>query len=124
VVLGLNAYSHDAAAALLVDGHLVFAAEEERYDRRKHSAAFPRQAIAAALAHAGLAPGDVDRVAFCWRRDMARVRKAIYVLRRLPRSLPFLRERPEGLPPRLSYLRSVRGLQGDLAAAGVTAPVD
>ncbi|MCK6462141.1 MAG: hypothetical protein L6Q95_19835, partial [Planctomycetes bacterium] len=123
VVLGLNAFSHDAAAALLVDGRLVFAAEEERYDRVKHSAAFPRLAIAAALRHAGLSPSDVDRVAFCWRRDMARVRKALYVLRRLPRSLPFLRERPEGLPPRIAYLRSVRGLRRDLAAIGVTAPV-
>jgi carbamoyltransferase len=124
VVLGLNAYSHDAAAALLVDGRLVFAAEEERYDRTKHSSAFPRQAIVAALAHAGLAPADIDRVAFCWRRDMARVRKALYVLRRLPASLPFLRERPEGLPPRLAYLRSIRGLPGDLAALGIGAPVE
>ena len=46
VVLGLNAYSHDAGAALFVDGELVFAAEEERFDRIKHSAAFPRGAIA------------------------------------------------------------------------------
>ncbi|MGH7163329.1 MAG: carbamoyltransferase N-terminal domain-containing protein, partial [Planctomycetota bacterium] len=48
-VLGLNAYSHDAGAALVVDGRLVFAAEEERYDRVRHSAAFPHGAIAAAL---------------------------------------------------------------------------
>ena len=111
VVLGLNAYSHDAAAALCVDGKLVFAAEEERYDRVKHSAAFPKGAIAAALAHAGLSPRDVDAVAFPWRRGMARVKKAVYVLARLPRSLPFLVERPEGLPPRFAYLRSVAGLR-------------
>jgi len=119
VVLGLNAYSHDAGAALLVDGALVFAAEEERYDRVKHSAAFPHGAIAAALAHAGLAASDVDAVAFCWRRDMARWRKALYVLLRLPRSLPFLLERPAGLPPRLSYLRQVARLGDDLRAAGL-----
>jgi len=124
VVLGLNAFSHDAGVALLVDGRLVFAAEEERYDRVKHSAAFPRHAIAAALAHAGLAPKDIDRVAFCWRRDMARVRKALYVLRHLPFSLPFLLERPAGLPPRLSYLRSVARLPRDLAEVGVTAPLE
>ena len=123
VVLGLNAYSHDAAAALCVDGKLVFAAEEERYDRVKHSAAFPKGAIAAALAHAGLSPRDVDAVAFPWRRGMARVRKALYVLARLPRSLPFLLERPEGLPPRLAYLRSVAGLRRDLRALGIAAPV-
>jgi carbamoyltransferase len=123
VVLGLNAYSHDAGVALLVDGRLVFAAEEERYDRVKHSAAFPRRALAAALAHAGLGAGEVDRVAFCWKKDMARLRKALYVLARLPRSLPFLRERPAGLPPRLRYLKDVARLERDLAAAGVTAPV-
>ena len=53
VVLGINAYSHDAAAVLFVDGSMVFAAEEERYDRVRHSAAFPRGAIQAALRHAG-----------------------------------------------------------------------
>jgi len=119
VVLGLNAYSHDAGAALLVDGALVFAAEEERYDRVKHSAAFPHGAIAAALAHAGIAASDVDAVAFCWRRDMARLKKALYVLLRLPWSLPFLRERPAGLPPRLLYLRQVARLGDDLRAAGL-----
>ena len=66
VVLGINAYSHDAGAALFVDGKLVFAAEQERYDRVKHSPAFPRGAIEAALRHAGLTPDDVGRVAFCW----------------------------------------------------------
>ncbi len=123
VVLGLNAYSHDAGVALVVDGRLVFAAEEERYDRVKHSAAFPRQAIAAALAFAGVGTSDIDRVAFCWRKDMARLRKALYVLGRLPFSLPFLTERPDGLPPRLSYLRSIARLPHDLAGAGIAAPV-
>ncbi len=123
-VLGLNAYSHDAAVALVVDGRLVFAAEEERYDRTRHSAAFPREAIQAALAHAGLAPKDIDRVAFCWRKDMARARKALYVMSGLPFTLPFLRERPAGLPPRLAYLRSVKNLPRDLADAGIRAPVE
>jgi len=123
VVLGVNAYSHDSGAALFVDGRLCFAAEEERYDRRKHSAAFPRGAIAAALSHAGLTPGDVDLVAFPWRRGMARLRKALYVASRLPRSLPFLTERPEGLPPRLAYLRSIANLPSDLRDAGLEAPV-
>jgi len=90
VVLGLNAYSHDAGVALIVDGELVFAAEEERYDRRKHSHAFPAGALRAALGYAGLEPGDVDAVAFCWRKDMARWTKALYVFRHLPRSLAFL----------------------------------
>jgi carbamoyltransferase len=123
VVLGLNAYSHDAGVALVVDGELVFAAEEERYDRVKHSYAFPAGAMRAAWKHAGLLPGDVDAVAFCWRKDMARGRKALYVLRHLPRSLAFLRERPERLPPRLRYLRDVAHLERDLRMNGVHAPV-
>ena len=71
VVLGLNAYSHDASAVLFVDGELVFAAEEERYVRVKHVETFPRLAIEAALRHAGVQAAEVARVAFCWRRDMA-----------------------------------------------------
>ncbi|MHC4408164.1 MAG: carbamoyltransferase family protein [Planctomycetota bacterium] len=124
VVLGLNAYSHDAGAALFLDGELVFAAEEERFDRIKHSAAFPRGAIAAALAHAGLEPTDVGRVVFCWRRDMAARRKLSYFLRGLPRSLAFVLQRPEGLPGRVGYLQAVRGLPRDLSAAGIRAPVE
>lgn len=44
-VLGLSCYYHDAAAALVVDGHVVAAAEEERFTRVKHDARFPRHAI-------------------------------------------------------------------------------
>jgi len=123
IVLGLNAYSHDAAVALVAGGRLVFAAEEERYDRVRKSAAFPRGAIRAALDFAGLEPSDVDAVAFPWRRGMARARKAWYVLRRLPFSLPFLLEGPDRLPPRLRYLRDVARLPRDLRAAGIDAPV-
>ncbi len=123
VVLGLNAYSHDAGCALLVGGRLVFAAEEERYDRVRHSAAFPARSIAAALAHAGLAPEEVQAVAFPWRRHMALWRKALYVLARLPRSRAFLRERPDGLPPRVAYLKRIARLEQDLHAAGIRAPV-
>jgi len=123
VVLGINAYSHDAGAALFVDGALVFAAEEERYDRIKHSPAFPHGAIRAALAHAGMAPGDVDRVAFCWRRDMAMRSKLRYFLAGFPRTLPFLLERPDGLPGRVGYLQAVRSLPRDLQDAAISAPV-
>jgi carbamoyltransferase len=63
-ILGISGFSHDAAAALLCDGQIVAAAEEERFDRVKHSAAFPRHAINWCLAHAGLTQRDVDVVAF------------------------------------------------------------
>ena len=54
---------HDAGAALLQGGRLVFAANEERFTRRKLEVRFPRQSIAACLAHAELAPDDIDLVA-------------------------------------------------------------
>lgn len=60
-VLGI-ADNHDAAAAVVVDGRLVAAASEERFDRRKNSGRFPWAAIDDVLARAGLRPGDLDRV--------------------------------------------------------------
>ena len=62
-ILGLNAYHGDAAAALVVDGKLVCAAEEERFNRVKHCAGFPGEAAAWCLADAGLGPSDLDHVA-------------------------------------------------------------
>jgi carbamoyltransferase len=62
-ILGLNAYHGDAAAALVVDGELVCAAEEERFNRVKHCAGFPSQAAAWCLASAGLSAADLDHVA-------------------------------------------------------------
>jgi len=52
-VLGLSAFYHDSAAALLVDGKIVAAAQEERFSRKKHDAAFPANAIAYCLEEAG-----------------------------------------------------------------------
>jgi carbamoyltransferase len=63
-VLGLNCYKHDAAAALLVDGKLVAAAEEERFRRIKHYADYPAKAIEFALKQAGLEAGDIDCVGY------------------------------------------------------------
>jgi carbamoyltransferase len=62
-ILGLNAFHGDAAAALVVDGELVAAAEEERFNRVKHCAGFPRLAARWCLADAGVDPDDLDHVA-------------------------------------------------------------
>jgi carbamoyltransferase len=62
-ILGLNAFHGDAAAALVVDGELVAAAEEERFNRVKHCAGFPALAAAWCLADAGLKPEQLDHVA-------------------------------------------------------------
>lgn len=62
-ILGLNAYHGDAAAALVVDGELVAAAEEERFNRIKHVAGFPSLAARWCLEEAGVRPEDLDHVA-------------------------------------------------------------
>ena len=62
-ILGLNAYHGDAAAALVVDGELVAAAEEERFNRIKHVAGFPSLAAAWCLTEAGLRPDQLDHIA-------------------------------------------------------------
>ncbi len=62
-ILGLNAYHGDAAAALVVDGELVAAAEEERFNRTKHVAGFPALAAAWCLSEGGIGPGELDHLA-------------------------------------------------------------
>ena len=64
IVLGISAYYHDSAAALVRDGEVVTAAQEERFTRKKHDAGFPLNAIQWCLADAGVAASAVDRVAF------------------------------------------------------------
>ncbi len=63
-ILGISAYYHDSAAALLIDGEIVAAAQEERFTRKKHDAGFPHQAVAFCLERAGIALADVDRIVF------------------------------------------------------------
>ena len=63
-ILGLSAYYHDSAAALLRDGAIVAAAQEERFSRKKHDARFPEGAINSCLAQAGITLADVDEVVF------------------------------------------------------------
>ena len=63
-VLGLSAWYHDSAAALVVDGEIVGAAQEERFTRRKHDAAFPSHATRWCLAHGGIGAGELDAVVF------------------------------------------------------------
>src|SRR5918911_2606200 len=78
-VLGINAVFHDPAAALVVDGRTVAAAEEERFSRRKHGKAcvpfstweLPEQAIAWCLERGGVAPGDLDAIGYSYDPDLA-----------------------------------------------------
>jgi carbamoyltransferase len=63
-ILGISAFYHDSAAALVDDGRIVAAAQEERFTRKKHDSGFPRQAIAGCLSQGGISMDQVDYVAF------------------------------------------------------------
>jgi len=63
-ILGLSALYHDSAAALVVDGRIVAAAQEERFTRKKHDASLPQRAIDYCLVEAGLTQRDIDYVVF------------------------------------------------------------
>ncbi|MEO1994904.1 MAG: carbamoyltransferase N-terminal domain-containing protein, partial [Planctomycetaceae bacterium] len=63
-ILGISAFYHDSAAALIVDGQIVAAAQEERFTRKKHDHRFPTLAVDYCLKQAGLAPTDLDYVGF------------------------------------------------------------
>src|SRR3954471_9387342 len=78
-VLGVNAVFHDPAAAIVVDGTTLAAAEEERFSRRKHGKSpvpfstweLPEKAIAFCLERAGLQPEDLDAVAYSYDPELA-----------------------------------------------------
>jgi carbamoyltransferase len=63
-ILGISAYYHDSAAALVVDGKIVAAAQEERFTRKKHDSSFPVNAVAYCLEEGKLIPSDIDYVVF------------------------------------------------------------
>jgi carbamoyltransferase len=63
-ILGISGYYHDSAAALLVDGEIVSASQEERFTRKKGDAAFPDHAVKACLVDGGITIADVDHVIF------------------------------------------------------------
>ena len=74
-VLGINCFSHDTAACLLEDGRLVALAEEERFNRERHTKRFPDQAIGFCLGLAGIGIREVDVVAFAHRPGLDLVRE-------------------------------------------------
>jgi carbamoyltransferase len=63
-ILGISAYYHDSAAALVCDGEIVAAAQEERFSRKKHDAGFPANAVSYCLAEGGVGLDQVDYVVF------------------------------------------------------------
>src|ERR671938_1601708 len=115
-ILGLNAFHGDAAAALLIDGQLVAAAEEERFNRVKHCAGFPELAARWCLEDAGLEPADLDHVAVS-RDPKANLGRKLLRTIRHGASARYLKAR-------LENAAKVRDVRAALAYAVGTAPED
>lgn len=91
-ILGISCHYHDAAAALLHDGMLVAASEEERFSRKKHDFGFPHQAIAFCLAQGGITAQELDYVVFYEKPLLKFERILVSTLETFPRSWAVFRE--------------------------------
>jgi len=92
IILGLNAYHGDSSAALISDGKIVAAAEEERFLRSKHWAGFPEQAIRYCLSEAGVKLSDIDAIAVNRDPSVNVLRKVLFTVARRP-GFAFIRDR-------------------------------
>ena len=63
-ILGISAFYHDSAAAILVDGKIIAAAQEERFTRKKHDASYPFNAVEFVLKYSKLKLSEVDQIVF------------------------------------------------------------
>ena len=117
-ILGISAFYHDSAAALLKDGKVFVAAEEERFTRIKHDNAFPFQAVAFCLREAGIALNDVEALAYYEKPLLKFERILDGFVQTYPFSLkPFLCGIPEWLRMKVQVERILRkelGFQGKI----------
>jgi len=113
-ILGLSAYYHDSAAALVVDGKIVAAAQEERFTRIKHDSSFPRMAIDYCLEEGGIRIEDLDYVVFYEKPLLKFERLLETYLSFAPAGLrSFLKAMPQWLKIKLHLPHQIReGLQG------------
>ena len=109
-VLGINAYHGDASAALVRDGVLVAAIEEERLNRRKHCAGFPALAAKAVLAGAGVAPEQIDHVAISRDPKANLHKKILFAIQKRPSFTKLVKDR-------LANVAKVRSVDATLAEA-------
>ncbi len=111
-VLGITSFGHDSAAALLHDGHLVCAVEEERFARKKHTGEFPARAIQACLAAARIRPDQVDAVGFYWNPWAQIARRGMHLVRYFPDSLALLSLKLNTVSSRWSVPGRIRDFLG------------
>ncbi|HVX96946.1 MAG TPA: carbamoyltransferase C-terminal domain-containing protein [Polyangia bacterium] len=114
-ILGLNAFHGDASAALVKDGELVAAIEEERLNRRKHCAGFPGLAAKSVLSGSGVAPTELDHVAISRDPKANLHKKVLFALQKRPSFTKLVKDR-------LANVAKVRSVDDTLAEAlGVSA---
>lgn len=108
-ILGISCFYHDAAAAIIRDGQLVAAAQEERFTRLKHDAEFPVRAINYCLRQAGISVGELDYVGF-YDKPFIKFERLLYTyLATFPKSLPsFLKAMPVWLKDKLWIPQLIR----------------
>jgi carbamoyltransferase len=108
-VLGISAFYHDSAAALLCDGEIVAAAQEERFSRRKHDPGFPSSAVDYCLDAGGIEVGKLDHVVF-YERPFAKFERILDTYRTFaPQGFDSLRRAlPIWVPDRLKLERLIR----------------
>ena len=120
-ILGISAFYHDSAAALLVDGDLVAAAHEERFTRKRHDPALPEQAVKYCLEHAHLSIDDIDYVVFYDKPFIKFERILMTYIATFPRSLPsFAKSVPVWLKEKLWIPRAIGhdlGYEGEVLFA-------
>lgn len=108
-ILGISAFYHDSAAALLRDGQLVAAAQEERFTREKHDAGFPRKAIDFCLRRAGITIDDVHHVGFYDKPMLKLERLLLSQLQHFPRGKEqFIQAIPGWMKEKLPVRKVVR----------------
>ena len=121
-ILGISAYYHDSAAALLCDGDIVAAAQEERFTRKKHDAGFPRAAINSCLQQCGIGITDLDYIVFYDKPFIKFERLLETYLAFAPRGIrSFIAAMPVWLKEKL-FLKDM--LKKELAAIGDIKPAN
>jgi carbamoyltransferase len=108
-ILGISAFYHDSAAALIKNGEITAAAQEERFTRKKHDEGFPKQAVAYCLEEAGLNAGSLDYVAF-YEKPLLKFDRLIETyLAYAPRGFrSFSKAIPQWLKTKLHHPREIR----------------
>ena len=122
-ILGISAYYHDSAAALVIDGQIVAAAQEERFTRKKHDARFPARAISYCLEEGGLELADIDYVVFYDKPLIKFERLLETYLSFVPRGFKsFLAAIPIWLKEKLFLKTTLKRELGDLSGDAKTIP--